>query len=215
MVSKIIKKTDPRHKSWKPPLGEQTLPVKQSFWLFHYKHLLVTAVKFDQKKDSFRDISVILEDGSEIPLEWVRRDRYGKPHQETTGYQKGIHYLLNHKGVRGMCPGTLIPGDLPVSVVDSTTLSRYNPGDYTPVGGFFWKELDCSMEKDPERASLSKLVAAEQGYWDQYRVYKSLVPTDQLTDLTFEGWEVLNKELWDAQHRRNCSRPNGTDGYRW
>lgn len=213
MASKVIKKTDPRHKSWKPPLGEQTLPVKQSFWLFHHKHQLVTAVKFDQREDSFRNISVILEDGSEIPLQWVRRDRYGKAHPEVTGYQKGVHYLLNHKGVRGMCPGTLIPGDLPISVVDSTTLDRYWPGDYTPVGGFFWRELDCSMEKDPERAELSKLMA--KGHWDGYKVYRSLVPTDQLAGLKFEEWEVLNKELSDAQHRRNCSRPNGTDGYRW
>lgn len=207
MVSKIIKKTDPRHKSWKPPLGEQIIEVKQSFWLFHHKHFLVTKVRFDQKENSYRNISVILENDSEIPLEWIRLDRYGKPHQEVTGYQKGYHPLLNCR--------TLSPGDLSISVVDTTTLSRYWPGDYTPVGGFFWEQLDCSMKKDPERSRLSKLVAADQGYWDQYKVYKSLVPTDQLAGLNFEEWKVLNEELWAAQHQRNCSNPNGTDGYRW
>lgn len=208
---KPILKNNPKHKKYVPPVGEHTVFLKNGFWLFHVDGYLVVSVTFEQKEDCYRDLYVTLENGKKIPLEWTRIDRRGKRHTETTDYQKGVSPLLKDNSI--------IPGKLPVSVVTSTTLDSFNPENANaPEKGFFWINLDCDMASEPNRAILAQKVAAtkpESTRWDAYWVYKKrLVSTEELADLDWDNWKKLIRKREDEHHKRMCSNPGGTDGWR-
>ncbi len=211
-MSKPILKSNPKSKKYFPPVGEHTLELsKNAFWLHHVGGHLVVSVTFRQDTETFQNLYVTLENGETVALEWVRTDRYGKKHRECAEVIKGVNPLFRDDRI--------IPGMLPVPVVDSTTLKTFNP-ESAPIRGFFWNALDCGMEKDPIRAELARKVAAtkigEVSEWTAYWVYaKTLVKTEALKGLSWGDWAVMHGELAEKQHRSNCARPAGTDGFRW
>ena len=65
----------------KTSIGVHTLPTEAIAYQAH--GLVVTHVTFEQNDRAYKNLSVTLEDGTTLPLEWFRADRYGKKHLET------------------------------------------------------------------------------------------------------------------------------------
>jgi len=185
-------------KNKKVSVGVFILEIKSAY-LFHINGYLCTHIKVEQETEQYKELSLILENGQEVALEWTRRDRRGKVHSCTCNWTKGIHPLLKGE--------TISPFRIPSTIAESCTVQTFI-SQKAPEGFFFWKALDCGMEKDPTRRELARKISPTHAY----EIYISKVV--DLEGLTYEEWEKRNDELVLKAHRKNCSKPQGTDGWR-
>jgi hypothetical protein len=185
-------------------VGIQTVPTNNNN--LQVDGYIVTEVTFDQKETSYKNLSVTLENGTIVPLEWIRSDRYGKKHQESEATQSGVHPLLKGDNFHGQ--------GLSHAIVKPAN-DLYVKPEEAPKGFFWWQSWDCGMEKDPERRDLSLRITPE--WWNAYKVYRyTEITLEELLSLhSFEEWEILQKQKQSAIQYRLCSKPNGTDGWRW
>lgn len=185
-------------------VGIQTVPTNNN--LSQVGGYIVTSITFDQKETEYKNLSVTLENETIVPLEWIRSDRYGKKHPTTEATQSGVHPLLKGYNFHGQ--------GLSHAIVKPATDVYIKPEE-APKGYFLWQSWDCGMGKDPERRDLSLRITPE--WWDAYKVYRyTEITLEELLLLhSFEEWETLQKQKQAAIHKRLCSKPNGTDGWRW
>ena len=186
----------------KTSIGVHTLPTEAIAYQAH--GLVVTHVTFEQGDDKYRDLSVTLEDGTVVPLEWFRTDRYGKKHLETEPPKSGLHPLLKGATFRLRSHAVVAPAT-----------DGYVAPQAVPKGRYLWQLWDCSMEKDPERRAIALGIAPS--YWNAYKVYRyTEITTAELLNLhSFEEWTSMQMDVQSAINRHRSSNPNGTDGWRW
>ena len=185
-------------------VGTHTVPTNNS--LTQVNGYIVTHVTFEQKETEYKNLSVTLENETVVALEWVRSDRYGKKHPTKEAIQSGVHPLLKGDNFHGQ--------RLSHAIVKPATDVYVAPQE-TPKGFYLWQSWDCGMEKDPERRALSLEIASE--WWNAYKVYRyaEITLEELLSIKSFEEWESVQKQKQFAIQKRLCSKPNGTDGWRW
>lgn len=186
----------------KTSVGVHTLPTDAP--IYQVNGLVVTHVAFEQGDDKYRNLSVTLEDGTVVPFEWFRTDRYGKKHLETESFQSGLHPLLKGATFRLRSHAVVAPAT-----------DVYVAPQAAPKGFYLWQLWDCGMEKDPERRAAALGLASE--WWDAYKVYRyTEITTAELLNVhSFEEWTSMQMDVQRAINKRRCSNPNGTDGWRW
>ena len=213
-MAAILKKSDPAHPSWKPPLGTKAFEVGGVTYygnLTHINGLLVSHVVVNQMDEESWQVDGVLLEGTEYRSAiQVRRDRYGKKHEEKFPVQKGVCPLWRGKAV-------FLPLSFAAVFNNPRDLRDINP----PKEGLIWEMCDCSMTRNTDRASHAIRIAktkVDENQWDAFEIYAEetlpcfpggspLVSDEDLRSIP--DWDTYRKVFTNAyaKFRRSMCAP--------